>query len=1164
MDSSILDVNILLDVIQRRNLPFCLGNRTAPNGNCYLNAIQQNFEHYARLGLIRKENVPRDIQAMRQEVIQFMVRNKNTYVHQNGPMTEESFNSLILDQKRDGAYTDLDGWFVKACAEVYNFELQILQTHDETAIIESGVGGPLIKINSSQENENKIKFYVGFIRNEQDLNAVGHFQFIYHTSTVSISPLADPSGNLQSPVKSPVKLSRSRIVSRYIKSPSPKKRLKPNHCYYCNQDYCTPTALETHLTSSVRCLEFYKQSFKTKDITAFLVSSSPCLFCSFKETFRISVHLKRSKSCFDKYCQKFKCTSIEILLDKLEKLKRKMRGSRSRAKRRLETQKARLKKEDKEAKLTETDLINQFKRDTALSNVRQCVVCEANMSENRAKEIKKEDLPEELKIKLKSRRFEKFFLCLHCQPEKKPQELVSKIMMKTLKFGENVIYIPSTDNDRQIMESQSNQDEIVTEKCLFPCTIESINELSSVNIKSRQQDLHAMYKVGPLSSTEVSVMYENEASKYQNAMQFGKRFSGVISTENSKLLSSTERVRSDHLIIGSDSWRDIEKRNHIHKMELFGSVFCFVSIRIPIGVGTLASSLIQTGVVITVNFKEDGNGEFHTEYLVHFHGPERDCIENCPSLALEEYILCHPEISEDKAKKNHLSACVSMVQLKLNSFVRSFVKSQASFFYSEDFSLEVKFHSNGNISIDGSLWLKEFEELNVSFGSYPAKQVDIDLKHKLSTYIDKFITTSTDMFGLKEQFDLSDAISERIANASKTHQLHLCDDSNCDRCQNPQLPSMMTMFIETPELENQSNLETSSNFCKVVSAELNATPRNLITTLISEDWLKSIFSATVYEFIDDELLRAKHSNQTFDFIIDERFKNLLKIFKDPVMTAYHYSITCGEIRMAYTVIFRTKRLLDCYTSPFSPNLMRAFDSSMEIRILNGHQPRGHFEANCLPDLDGISEGLLATHNVVTMAEAFFLFDKNLCRTSNSTSVEFVNAVKERKSFFQKVTDESETTFKDEKGNLFEQLPSNIDRYLGRRNGLSLTLAEFCCCYEFVGREESRQLMKILRNPEVDIKPSELKCANCQEECLPEFIVTNLNDVMKLRNKRKVMAYPSYEDNPKKLTFTKVLLFFPIKDEIPDEDTVSCLASTIVESSDQISPETIIDRNERYR
>ena len=369
MASSILDVKTLLDVIKKRNLPFCLGERTAPDGNCFLNAVKQNFKLNAQIGLIRKEDVPRDIQTMREEVINYMIRNKNAYVYQAGPMTEESFNSLILDQKRNGAYTDLDGWFINACAQLYNFELQILQTNDETPILESGLGGPLIKINKNQgnENESKIKFYVGFIRNEQDVNAVGHYQFIYHSSALSI-PL-DPSS--QSPVKSPVKLSRSRIVSRYLKSPSPKKRLKQTHCFYCNQDCYTPTSLETHFASSSRCQEFYKQSFKTKDITAFLVSSSPCLFCSFKETFRISVHLKQSKSCYDNYCRKFNCNSIEILLDKLEKLKRKMRYSRSGAKRRLETQKAKLKKEEKEAKLTGTDLINQFKRDTALSNVRQ-------------------------------------------------------------------------------------------------------------------------------------------------------------------------------------------------------------------------------------------------------------------------------------------------------------------------------------------------------------------------------------------------------------------------------------------------------------------------------------------------------------------------------------------------------------------------------------------------------------------------------------------------------------------------------------------------------------------------------------------------------------------------------------------------------------------------
>ena len=129
--------------------------------------------------------------------------------------------------------------------------------------------------------------------------------------------------------------------------------------------------------------------------------------------------------------------------------------------------------------------------------------------------------------------------------------------------------------------------------------------------------------------------------------------------------------------------------------------------------------------------------------------------------------------------------------------------------------------------------------------------------------------------------------------------------------------------------------------------------------------------------------------------------------------------------------------------------------------------------------------------------------------------------------------------------------------------MHLTLAEFVCYYDYCGKDESHQLMKILSKPEVDIKASDIRSANSESDNLPEFIVTRANDVMKLRTSKKVLAYPCYDDNPPKLEFTKCLLFVPIADPILDEQTVSRLLADSSELIQDGSSITKLERNERY-
>ena len=602
-----------------------------------------------------------------------------------------------------------------------------------------------------------------------------------------------------------------------------------------------------------------------------------------------------------------------------------------------------------------------------------------------------------------------------------------------------------------------------------------------------------------------------------------------------------------------------QRRNKIHKLEHFGSILLLFSVTMPVSMDIIASSIIQSGVVVTLEFKARGNGEFETLYIVHSHKADKDCDEHCQTETLQSFLRSNTHFGEDQVMKNHIMTYISNVQMKMNSFARNFLKDQASPLYAEDFSLELEFELDGSIKIIGSIWTKLLEELNERFSSYPFKDVVDDLKEKSVEYVDSIITASSDPEVFKEQFDMSAAESDQFSFLAQSHQYHFCKNDECPKCESPSLPSLQSIFKETPSPDNLLNVETANQLSEMVLSKLQSLTEDEVNTLSSEDWLHTIFLPAVRERVFDDIFRIKLDGVTLDFIMDERLEMMLTKFQNQVLAAYHYSISCGELSVAFSCVIKRPKIKDCFTRCYNIGLLKAFNAPMKLMVVNGHDKRRNTGGHKISiDLDEETSHLETSHNLISLVEAVTLFDKNVSRSKSSTVVEFVNTVRERKSYFKKVSIETESTFKAEKsGDIFEKMSSNIDRYMGRKNGASLTLMEFVSFYNFVGKEESRQLMKVFSKQDVDIKSSDIKCASNEDEFLPEIIITSSGDVMKLRTSRKVVAYPCYEDNPSKFKFSKVLLFYPLK-EIPKDDQVVTTMSQEVDATGAV----IIDRIER--
>ena len=647
------------------------------------------------------------------------------------------------------------------------------------------------------------------------------------------------------------------------------------------------------------------------------------------------------------------------------------------------------------------------------------------------------------------------------------------------------------------------------------------------------------------------------------AKTFSDKYQGTLKEGEENLLSNIEKIAYDHVIVGSDSWRGFEQEIMQKRIDHYGAICISVSISLPVKNDVLASCLVQSALVVSVELKGSSTMEMETQYFVHInHLADQDCDDSCVKVKLEDYLPGILDLSTIETQ--FLGTHLSSIQLKMHSFVRNFLKSPNSNLSSENFSIRINYQPDGKILLTGFTWPRVLDQLNNEFANYPSKTVKQEIIKEAIKFIDSNISVSTKSSDIQSQFDVSEYEAGKIADLSKKVQAHYCGQLSCKSCSNPGLPSLKTAFTLCPDSEFSQNIDASFRFREYMIQKFKFMDSESRRSKSTKEWLTETLSC-VKGITDDErrTWRINVDGNLVTFLVDKRLMELLEDYHDEEMLAlYQYSLCCRDFNESFQVILQTKYVRDCYTKPYQVDLLKAFESELEVCLVNGYLKQREIECSEQHNLDipPLDDQFKMTHRVISLGEAYSLLDRNLERTSNSTSHEHISANPERKLFFKKVMEKNEDTFQAEgQHGYFEKQRSNIEKYLDRRNGSHVTLTEFCSNYDFTGREESRQICKLFsKNEEVTINDSELKSAYDPDKCLPELIVTSQGEVMKIRTKPKVITYPQFADSDKEM-YRRVLMFYPLSKD-PKKDEVLTLSKKANDSDRGQVP--IIDKVER--
>ena len=1174
---SLTNLKPLQDFLVKYKLNLEVGECTCADGSCFLHCCLQCMNHLRRKGLWNKP-IPVSAETLRGEIVQFMRENgsywtrprydESTGIMQDPPLKDNDFQKLITDQARERAWTDNLGLFVQATAMYLDVQIDVICPSIGGPVLPSGLAGPYMIINKAKSTPKSI-FYMGLMKDEHFDG--GHYQFLKEKSNSRSQNSPVLSSSPKSP--SPLKIKRSRVMAKYLKSPVKKQLFKHDHCTFCSVITTSGRELENHLKQSEICHKNYLRNHKVKSIDPIILKTHSCLFCCHRGSNRISVHLKKSPNCQKQYFTRFNVSTMKQLQESLDKIKRQLRPST--VNRKDELKKKRDRKIEDELKKTEVDHINDFKKETLFSNPLQCYKCTANYSltSTRIEEIKinPSELDDDEKLR---QRFLKFYQCKNCFK----LDDTPGIRMTQMDDENNILIFPvvSPGSDAPISGSEINKN--VT--CLLPSTVECLGHFDGQNVISRQQSLGLQYCVDPDRSKLVPLIYNNEVNKYRQLKMYGDRYEAVISDVSSRLIKSAEKVIDDSSIVASEAWRRKNSRDYHRRVDQLGSVLLHLTVELPRDSDDIVSTvLIQHGLTVTVDFVGDASNEYSPNYYIHNHSAEKDCSTSCRKVLLKTYL---DEIKFDFSliKSKYLSSYASSVQTKFNSFLRNFIKAPSSSLHSSQYLVQLGFGLDNTVEIEGQIWPDSVKGINLQIGK-GRTSFEREIKEELIRNADSLLIATADLLTLIERLKISNDQARGLIKLIMENQYHRCiGSSKCRQCAYPNFPLLVSIVLEwSPNLTicNEFNQWVQTKLTKLTNEDL---------VLSTQDWLKHLFSSgeVIGEFdILDQVFKLTFNGRTIIVKIDERMQEIIAIFTKkypenelaPMIGFYHYSVTTVPVDEIGGIIINRPNLRDIFITEFNPSVLKAFRAKVDLKVLNGHGMNsqknrlrmGTKKPHWTVALE-LDEGIGSTHQEVSLIEAMVMFDKNFHRSHSSNPVEFIAAFQERKTFFKKVRAVSDKSFKSENSEqLFEQQNTNIERFFMRTKfEPKICLAEFVLFYDFVGTSESKDLYKLFTKSGVEIKDSDIRCAFSKEDFLPEIILLRNHDVMKIRQSKKIIAFPSCEKDSTEMFYQKVLLYSPNAKEKMENFEVNmqyCLEDDPPVCDEAGSSLTVIERIERY-
>ena len=934
------------------------------------------------------------------------------------------------------------------------------------------------------------------ISESQALEKDSRFQSLQNSTTANNSNL------IQSPMNK-----RNKNYIRNISSASLKKRKNKNsHCKYCNLNK-SKKDLEQHLIMHATCAELYMREFKVQSIMSVLLKIFPCFNCSITGTFRLKRHLDENKNCFDAYKNKFGVNNTDELSQKIKYLKSQSCPSRQRVQRKLTYHENKSYSQDSK---TVTQAINDFKRSIALANYRLCCKCSGNFLECSTVEISSNHIfytSLQLNEKPEMKRMNKFYACKVCLSSNQSQNnTMSPACLNKIELnGKTILYPMEHSNPNLTPDAEINS------KCLILIP-------KNMNFKQKIQKIQInINKCDQVTNSYMSTIYKNQVSKFIQKKLIADRFEGTIENQETRTVSNIKPIMDDSDIRLSETWISSKITGLQARFQQFGANAIAFSIKINFNTPeTVATGMLIEGSVVTLEFQGNQSYDFETKYFLHKHNLEDDCTNNCEKLELTESIIK----KLPKLRCKYVSIFISSIYQKMQGIVNNLIKNPNCSIAADEYYVGVKFDLEGNAIIEGLLWTGACDDLNKTLSTSSLTGEPISYQHYLN-YISSTVMTTSDKNELKLVLNITEEEAISLSKLVKKYQL----ETNNQPISDLKLPSLDYFLTVRPDEDSLSNLSVSEKLFNAFQKLLHKTSVDDKVEQSTLQWLDKIKSNFNIE-METHNLSLKTDAETFSLLRDDRLNTLIAEF-DEFLGIYHYVLTCNNVENM--VILKRIQLIECYTTPYNPILLKAFDQRVDVLPVTSFHQWDIFQEKYSDTMPNIQSNeintMLSNHRIVNILELISISDCSKIKDIQSSSIEFISTYMQVKNKFKKAVITDEETYSTETKEIYNQLSSCTLRHESRRNGLELILAETALFYEPLNKKESKELIELYGDQINKIPLSEVESIYGEQK-MPKFILSGKDQALRIRLKKKVLEIPHFTQGSDEFKYSRILLYFP--------------------------------------
>ena len=700
----------------------------------------------------------------------------------------------------------------------------------------------------------------------------------------------------------------TQLKIKHLSSSSLTKRLvKSSNCRYCQKFQFSRSQIERHFQQSPTCFLLYQRQFKISSLDGILLKVLKCISCSATGNFSLKVHLENNGKCLKFFKERLNCDSWDNIKSKIFNLTRASHSSRSSLNRKFETLKSTTKKKES---ITMIEALNSYRLDTSFGNYRFCVLCLQFYCQSGAVEVtSNHEKYRELDLinKPSFRRMNRHWLCNKCiATSSTTEDRFSQPKLKTVEIDGKNILIPCED-----VQSTDIQ---VTVNTLILCP----KNPSAVK-HSPTNFVVKFYVIQDHSNKTLTTHYNNRLAKFYKRKCFCDTYEGVIASSDRKEVSSLSPIIDDSMIRGSDTWITKKKNTIFSSFTQFGQLAFAFDCEVEFtNIETIATCILCSGQVVTVEYEGDRQDEYHRRYVLHNHKGELDA---CP----QDCIQTELTTSDLDFVPKYIQTYLTNVSQKQAAFIQHFVKCKSFSLNSEDFYCGIDFDDSGIAHINGILWSLECQEFSKHLSSCSLTGGNVESNMFLE-YIERSVLTEFYYVDIRNKLGISDNEAKCIEQLVMKHQINL------DLKDGLPLPSFQYLLTVKPSFDAKENISKSEeflNFCKIHLIQLSEDEKKKLSTY---EWLLQMSKMCNFGFLhNDRYIEVEFQSSKLIFILEERLASMIEQHGF-MIGLYHYCLTCTD--RDNSVILKRSMILQSFILPYNPLMLKAFQGRIHVKPIN--------------------------------------------------------------------------------------------------------------------------------------------------------------------------------------------------------------------------------------